>query len=185
MVHGRRGHDDRLLDALGEIDGQPFEGRMWRVVRVGRSVLDGSRGAGRWNPASLSVLYGAEEADGALAEMHYHLNRGQSVFPSRMQHDLFELRVTTKTTLVLADMDALVRLGVDAARYGEMLYGRTQEIADAAAFMGFDGLIAPSARWPCRNIVLFLDAIDLDDVEEIRSDRIDWRAWRARHVEGA
>ena len=158
---------------------------MWRVVRVGRSVLDGSRGAGRWNPASLTVLYGAQEADGAVAEMHYHLNRGQSVFPSRMQHDLFELRIETKETLVLADMDALVRLGVDPARYGEMLYDRSQEIADAAAFMGFDGIIAPSARWQCQNIVLFLDAINLDDIEEVGSDRIDWRAWRAKNVGGA
>lgn len=182
MSSGRRGHDDRLLDALGDIEGKPFEGSMWRVVRVGRSVIDGSRGAGRWNPASLSVLYGAQEANGAVAEIHYHLNRGQSVFPSKMQHDLFELRVRTSETLMLADMEALSSLGVDSARYGEMLYGRTQDIADAAAFMGFDGIMAPSARWQCQNIILFLDAIDLDDIEEISSERIDWRAWRAKNV---
>ena len=182
MVPARRSHDDRLLDALGKIDGEPFEGTMWRVVRMGRSVLDGSRGAGRWNPASLTVLYGAQEADGAIAEIHYHLNRGQSVFPSRMQHHLFELRVKTNEMLVLANMSALAGLGVDAAHYGEMLYNCTQDIAAAAAFMGFDGIIAPSARWKCSNIVLFLDAVDLDDIEEIHSDPVNWRAWRAKSV---
>jgi RES domain-containing protein len=184
MVGGRRALDDRLLDALGEIEGQPFQGPMWRVVRSGRSVLDGSRGAGRWNPATLSVLYGAQEADGALAEMHYHLTRGQSVFPSRMQHNLFELRIKTKQTLILADMDQLTRLGIEERRCREMLYDRTREIAAAAAFMGFDGIIAPSARWACQNIVLFLDALDLDDIEEVGSEPIDWNAWRAKHVSG-
>jgi RES domain-containing protein len=181
MAAARRRHDDRLLDALAEIDPEPFAGTMWRVVRAGRPPLDGSRGSGRWNPASLSVLYGAQEADGAVAEMHFHLSRGQSVFPSRMQHLLFELRVRTARTLVLADMDALGRLGVVPDRYGEILYDRTQEIADAAFFMGYDGIIAPSARWPCRNIVLFLDRIDIEGIEELSSGPIDWSAWRRRN----
>lgn len=185
MASGRRGHDDRLLDALGEIDPQPFEGTMWRVVRAGRLVVDGSRGSGRWNPASLSVLYGAQEADGALAEMHFHLNRGQPVFPSRIEHDLFELRVKMTGSLVLADMSMLVKLGVASEEFNQMLYGRTQEIADAAFFMGYDGIIAPSARWKCQNIILFLDKIDLDDVEEVRSERIDWSAWRTKNVSSA
>lgn len=184
MAGGRRPLDDRLLDALGEIAGEAFQGTMWRVVRSGRPILDGSRGAGRWNPATLSVLYGASEADGALAEMHYHLTRGQSVLPSRIQHDLFELRIATTQTLVLADMKQLVRLGIEERRYREMLYDRTQEVAAAAAFMGFDGLIAPSARWDCQTIVLFLDALDLDAIKEVGSERIDWPAWRAKHVTG-
>jgi RES domain-containing protein len=179
---GGRAHDDRLLDALGEIEGEPFQGAMWRVVRAGRSVLDGSRGAGRWNPATLSVLYGAEAPDGALAEMHYHLARGQSVFPSRMQHDLYELRIATKQTLVLADMQQRARLGIEERRYREMLYERTQEVGAAAAFMGFGGIIAPSARWDCQTIVLFLDAFDLDDIEVVGSERINWNAWRAKQI---
>lgn len=157
---------------------------MWRVVRTGRPVLDGSRGSGRWNPASLSVLYGSQEADGAVAEVHFHLSRGQSVFPSRMRHDLHELKIRTAETLVLADMDALGRLGVVPARYGEILYDRTQEIADAACFMGFDGIIAPSARWACRNIVLFLDKFDPGGVEEVGATPIDWSAWRMKHARG-
>ena len=158
---------------------------MWRVVRKGRSVLDGSRGSGRWNPTNLSVLYGSREADGAIAEIHFHLNRGQSVFPSRMRHNLCELRIRTKEMLVLADMGALSRLGVIPTRYAEILYDRTQEIADAASFMGFDGIIAPSARWDCQNIVLFLDNIDLDDIEEVGATSIDWTKWRMTHLKSA
>lgn len=126
----------------------------------------------------MSVLYGAAVADGAIAEIHFHLNRGESVFPSRMRHDLFALSVRTRQTLVLADMGQLRQLGVEDSRYRELLYTRTQEIAAAAAFLGFDGLIAPSARWDCQNIVLFLDAIDLAEVRTVSTQPVDWKVWR-------
>jgi RES domain-containing protein len=177
-VNRRRALDDRLLDLVGGIDGQAFEGSMWRVVRKGRDVLDGSRGSGRWNTSEMSVLYGAAIPDGAIAEIHFHLSRGETVFPSRMRHDLFELKVKAQQTLVLADMDQLRRLGVEDSRYRELLYTRTQEIAAAAAFLGFDGLIAPSARWDCQNLILFLDAIDLEEVRTVSTEPVDWKAWR-------
>ena len=178
MGRRHRALDDRLLDLLGEIEGKPFEGTMWRVVRTGRSEIDGSRGAGRWNTSDMSVLYGAAEADGAIAEINFHLSRGQSVFPSKMTHDLFELTVKASQTLVLANMDQMRKLGVQESRYRELLYDRTQEIAAAAAFMGFDGLISPSARWNCNNIVLFLDHIDLEQVQMKSVQPIDWKKWR-------
>ena len=155
---------------------------MWRVVRTGRDVLDGSRGSGRWNTTEMSVLYGAEKRDGAIAEIAFHLGRGQSVFPSRMKHDVFELTVATRQTLFLADMEQLQRLGVDQRRYRELLYDRTREIAAAAAFLGFDGLIIPSARWDCRNIVLFLDAIELEDIRTVSVEPVDWKAWRQNNA---
>lgn len=174
----RRSLDDRLLDLVGAIEGTPYDGAMWRVVRTGRDVLDGSRGSGRWNTTEMSVLYGAAERDGAIAEIHFHLNRGQSVFPSRMSHDLFELSVEAKEALVLADMDQLEKLGVESGRYRELLYTRTQEIGAAAAFLGFDGLIVPSARWDCRNIILFLNAVDLEEVRTVSVQPVDWKEWR-------
>ena len=174
----RRALDDRLLDVVGAFEGQPFDGTMWRVVRTGRDVLDGSRGSGRWNTSEMSVLYGAAEQNGAIAEINFHLNLGQSVFPSRMRHDLFELAVKARRTLMLADMEQLKRLGVDDSRYRELLYTRTQEIGAAAAFLGFDGLIVPSARWNCQNIILFLDVIDLEEIRTISSQPVNWKAWR-------
>lgn len=174
----RRALDDRLLDLVGAIEGKPFDGAMWRVVGTGRDVLDGSRGSGRWNTSEMSVLYGAVDRDGAIAEINFHLSRGQSVFPSRMRHDLFELGVRAHQTLVLADMEQLKRLGVDDSRYRELLYNRTQEIGAAASFLGFDGLIVPSARWSCQNIVLFLDAINIEDVRTISVQPVDWKIWR-------
>lgn len=181
MAEGRRGHDDRLLDALAELDGRAFEGAVWRVVREGRSVVDGSRGAGRWNPSDLSVLYTAKNPDGAVAEIHFHLNRGQSVFPSKMRHNLHELNIKTDKTLILASMADLVTLGVEEAKYSSLLYSRTQEIAAAAAFMGFDGVIAPSARYDGDILVLFLDSFNLENIDVVSRAPVDWADWRARN----
>ena len=82
---------------------------------------------------------------------------------------------------MVADITQLVALGVDETRYHQMLYERTQEIADAAAFIGFDGIIAPSARWPCKIIVLFLDSFRLENIEIVRETPIDWKAWRTKN----
>ena len=41
-------------------------------------------------------------------------------------------------------------------RYESVNYHRTQEIGAAVAFLGCDGLMVPSARWDCENLVLFI-----------------------------
>jgi hypothetical protein len=80
--------------------------------------------------------------------------------------------------LRLADMRALANLGVEEARYQEVLYGRTQEVGDAAFFLGFDGIIAPNARWPCLNLILFTERLGPDDLSALASKPVDVRAWR-------
>ena len=134
---------------------------------------------GRWSPGHFDVLYTSLEPDGARAEIYFHLSR-QPVFPSGLRYWLYELKVRTRETLRLANMDALLRLGVEEARYRENLYDRTQAISDAAQFMGFDGLIVPNARWNCLNLVLFVDAVNLDEIEHERESEIDWIEWRGR-----
>jgi hypothetical protein len=46
-----------------------------------------------------------------------------------------------------------------------MDYARTQAIGDAAYFLGFDGLIVPSARSRFLNFVLFDTRIDATDAQ--------------------
>ncbi len=80
----------------------------------------------------------------------------------------------------LADLPTLARLGVDTDRYADRDYSRTQPIAEAAFFLGFDGLIAPSARWRCLNFVLFTERIAPQQIEVLSTEckPIDWRLWR-------
>ena len=72
--------------------------------------------------------------------------------------------------------------GVEAEKYSGVLYEKTQIIADAAAFLGFDGIIAPNARWKCLNLIIFSDRISPQDLALRSSTLIDWDVWKRKHV---
>ena len=74
----------------------------------------------------------------------------------------------------------MIPLGVEPARYREILYGPTQAIADAAYFLGFDSIIAPNARWACNNLIVFSDQIVPENLEVIESSKVDWAEWRKK-----
>jgi RES domain-containing protein len=171
-----RARDLELLDALDRLERIAVADTVWRVVRNGRDPLLCHRSGGRWDAGRFDVLYTAFHPDGAVSEMYFHLSR-QPVFPS-VAFTLNEIEVTTRNTLKFADLRELQEHGVDPAGYPDLLYQRTQEIGDAAAFLGFDGLIAPSARWDCLNLILFCDGLAADDLVLRSSSRIDWARWR-------
>ena len=129
------------------------------------------------------MLYTSFERDGALAEI-FALLSAQPVFPSKIQFVAHRIAIRATRVLRLADFAALAKLGVDTSRYGERIYHRTQEIADAAYFLGFDGVIAPSARWECSVLAAFTQRIPPGDVrlELSEANPIDWAHWRRTHV---
>lgn len=178
---GRRARDPELLDALDTIPRVSFEGDVWRIVREERDVLQGYPAGARWDPGTFDVLYTSLEREGALEEIHFHLSR-QPVFPSKLKSTPHRIAVRTTRTLELADMAALAALGVDAGSYTSLDYTRTQDIGDAAAFLGFDGILAPSARWSCQNLILFTENFGPGDFEIKHSEPVDWQAWRTRRV---
>jgi hypothetical protein len=182
----RRIRDSALIDALESAPFTAFEGTVWRAVREGRDVLLGSNYGGRWDDGTFDVLYTSKMADGAIAKMYFHLSRGQPVIPSKVAFHLYEIRVALRQALELPDLDALARLGVDTARYGALSYlerlqeyPRPQEIAETAHFVGFNGLIAPNARFACLDVILFCDRIRPEDAEMVRDHgAIRWDDWR-------
>jgi RES domain-containing protein len=172
--------DNRLIDALEVFSHAPFEGTVWRVVREGRDPCQCSASGGRWDDGNFEVLYTSLDRDGAVAEMYFHLLRGQPVFPSKVRYKLHELKVELSETLHLP------ALGLDTSRYGQLSYvertqeyPRTQEIAEVAHFLDCDGLVVPSARWSCSNLVLFCDRLGPDAIEAGRDHGIiDWASWQ-------
>jgi RES domain-containing protein len=171
--------DPALLDALDSFHKVPYTGETWRVVRAGRDPLQGSASGGRWDPTLFDVLYTSLALDGAVAEVHFHLSR-QPVFPSRIRYRSHRIKVRTEKTLRLPNLPSMVSFGVDPARYREILYEPTQAIGDAAYFLGFDSIIAPSARWSCNNLILFTDQIAPANLQIIESSEINWTEWRKK-----
>jgi len=177
----RKARDLRLIDAIDKFKRERFTGTVWRVTREGRDPTLGAPSTTRWCNGTFDVLYASLAEQGALAEMHALLAM-QPVFPSKLRFFLHRLFVRTSQVLRLPDLEILATLGVDTARYGERDYQRTQEIADAAYFLGFDALIARSARWDCLNAVLFTERARPDEIGVVKTnpDPIDWSSWRRR-----
>jgi RES domain-containing protein len=182
MAAIRSARDNRLLDALENLPPEAFAGKAWRIVRDGRDPVQCSAVGGRWDDRTFDVLYTSSNADGAVAEMYFHLRRGQPVMPSRVRYRLFELSVTLSSCLRIASLAELASLGLQTAGFGQLSYAereqeypRSQEIAEAAQFIGRDGIIVPSARsqWP--NIVVFCSPAGPEAVE-VAEDHglVDW-----------
>jgi hypothetical protein len=124
------------------------------------------------------VLYTSLTRDGALAEIGYCLSL-EPVWPSRLEHDIHRIEARTTRTLRFADVTALTPLGVDAARWQTFEYGATQAIAAAAHFLEFDGLVVPSARASCANLVVFLDQVEPRcRFGVVSAEPVNWVAWR-------
>ena len=143
----------------------PFEGTVWRSVRAGQDPLVCGRPGGRWDDGTLDVLYTSETREGAFAERRFHLFQGQPFPPSRVRYEMFELWVSLGAVMRFAGLEALADVGLRVAGYGrlsylerEQEYPRSQEVAEACAFLGADGLRVPNARDSTQsNLIVFCE----------------------------
>jgi RES domain-containing protein len=183
----RRVRDNRLLDAVELLPVEPYTGTVWRIVGDGRDPLRCSRAGGRWDDRTFDVLYTATKADGAAAEMYFHLSRGQPVFPSLLRYRLFELHVKIKDCVRIQTLEELAALGLAVAAFGrlscvdrEKEYPRTQEIAEAANFHERQGLLVPSARSNHPNLVVFCERAAAA-VEVVKDHGVvAWNDWKKK-----
>jgi RES domain-containing protein len=180
--------DPDLLDAIEALDPTGWDGPVWRVVRDGRDPLVCGRGRGRWDDGTFDVLYTSLTDAGAVAEMRYHTARGQPIPPSKVRYRLFELQSAMHRALEFVDLAALEKVGMNTARYGDLAYSNragedafSQRLAEAAHFLGFDGLIVPNARHASLNAVIFCEQAPMDRLS-VTGDRglVDWDEWRDR-----
>jgi hypothetical protein len=173
-------HDLALLDGLSSFDTINFDGEVYRATRTSHDPLAPSTSGGRWALADkLPVLYTSLSFEGAMAELSFHWSQF-SPLPTKPAI-LHRISVRARRTLRLLRSD-LPSLGVDLDRFGETNYQRCQQIGAAIGFLECDGLIAPSARWPCENLVLFTDNHQTSDrLELIRSESIEWQSWARDH----
>lgn len=173
-------HDPDLLDKLSSFKSEPFEGRVFRATRMNLDPTAHSTWGGRWAPKDdYPALYTSMEPDGAIAEISHHW----SLMTPRPTKPimLHTLNVSASQTLKLIRAD-LKALGVDLNHFNELDYTRTQQIGSAVAFLDNDGLIVPSARWECDNLILFENGALKTLLEPVGEPRvIDWQAWCKEH----
>jgi hypothetical protein len=178
-------HDQGLVDQLSSLATERFDGEVFRATRASADPTASSINGGRWGPgakdgADVPVLYTSLKRDGALAEVVSFLAE-QTPIPGPHPLKVSRLGVSTAKTLRLGRAN-LKSLRVDMTRYGERDYSRTQSIGAALAFLELDGLIAPSPRWRCDNLMIFIANHPLNErLEVIDAEEVEWRSWaRAR-----
>ena len=168
--------DAELLDRLSALPTETFSGNVFRATRQNLNPITASISGGRWMPpGGAGVLYTSFAREGALAEMAFHLGQ-QTPRPSKpvMVHTL---SVTCGRALRLVRVD-LRSLGIGDLDYSQLNYLRSQQIGDAAQFLGCDGLIAPCAHWDCDNLMMFPDHMRADALlEVVESEAVDWLQW--------
>lgn len=140
---------------------------VYRCVNKNADPLAPSTNGGRWAPPpqnDVSILYTSLKSDGAVAEKAAFL-LDLTPPPRGVTLRLAEIRVALRKVVTLTDVD-LAKLGVDLERFGTRDYGQTQQIGAALKFLGCDGLVAPSARWDCANLMVYTD--NLTDYDSLR-----------------
>lgn len=173
-------HDPKLLEQLSALPTERFDGEVFRATRASLDPLAPSTSGGRWAPVAdarhqIPVLYTSLEREGALAEVSYHW--GQLTPRPSKPAVVHHLKVATGRTLRLLRTD-LEGVGVDLARFSGRDHPRAQEIGAAVAFLDHDGLIVPSARWDCENLVIFTDNHHPSaELTVMGSEEVDWQAW--------
>ena len=174
--------DPTLLEAIDGLPSTSFEGFVWRVTWVSRDPLAGNEGGGRWSTDnSFETLYTSLEPNGALSEIYFHLSRAPVFSSSRM--NLNQLHVSLDHVLRLKKQD-LHDLGVEDPLALRAEYSTTQPLGAAAHMLDYQGLIVPSARWDCENLILFMDRICLETQLKVTEYKeINGPAWRESHCE--
>ncbi|MFO6429236.1 RES family NAD+ phosphorylase [Erythrobacter sp. W302b] len=172
-------HDPELVEKLAEFDPEPFNGQVWRATGYSRDPMAFSYNGGRWAPPSSitsnPVLYTSFDKEGAIHEMASWM--ALLTPPPSKPIKVHSLSVAARSVVALS-LPNLASLGVDVQNYERRNYAamdefppsKSQEIGAALSFLGVDGLIVPSARFACNNLILFDNQnnqieIDVDDAE--------------------
>lgn len=174
-------HHPELLDKLSEFRETQFADYVYRCTGLTTDPMAFSYSGGRWSPVETSdggfpVLYTSLDRQGALAEVASYLLELSPV--PKMPLKVTKLSITAEKVLRLAEAD-LRRLDVNTSEYTHRNYSRTQKIGAAINFLGFDGFLVPSARWPAENLIICGDGRNLERIEESGSEQVDWPEWHS------
>lgn len=153
--------DIQLIDQIEALPTETFTGDVFRLVRDGRDPTSCGHPEGRWDDGAFDVLYTATTADGAIAEVRYHLYQQQPFAPDFLAYRMFRIPIGRTEVINLLDHELLSKLGVNLKTWGKSDYVsrgeeylRTQEIAAIATFHEIEGLLVRSARSPDSNLVI-------------------------------
>jgi RES domain-containing protein len=164
-MSSHRPFEPELLDALEDADIGPWQGTAWRQVFEGTPPLRPNQRGARWNPQDTEALYCALDPLTASAEIDYLVSL-QPV-PITKRRVIHELAVGLKRVADLSTDAALKTAGLSIDVINANGVDECRRIGAACAWLGFDGLLVPSARSDGTNLVVFVTNLDPDSAVEV------------------
>ncbi|HUH67872.1 MAG TPA: RES family NAD+ phosphorylase [Mycobacterium sp.] len=153
-------HDPVLLDQIERLGTQRFEGHVWRhMFNDHPPELSNTRGA-RWNPPGVAAIYTSLAPATALAEARHAIDI-QPVRPKPRRRVLYELLITLDSAVDLTT-ERYKEVGLTELDLGADDFSPCQRVGGAVAWLGYDGIIVPSARANGGNVVILVDSVAPD-----------------------
>jgi RES domain-containing protein len=148
--------DQDFLDALEAVESQSWGGEAWRFVLGETDPFQPNTRGARWNPPDTAALYTSLEKTTVLAELD-HVRHLQTPPLRRELFVLHTIRTQVTKMLDLSDRDLLARLGIDDSELSSDNQIACRRVGGAAAWLGHDGILVPSARADGMNLVVFVN----------------------------
>lgn len=165
-------HDPGLLDALEALGASAYEGVVWRHMFNEHPPELANTGGARWNPAGIAAVYTSEASQTALEEAQRAIDI-QPLRPKARRRVLYELRVQLSQVVDLTGGRHLA-VGLTNDDLTSDDFTHCQTVGAAVAWLGYDGILVPSARHQGRNVVILIDALDPDTaLERLHQSEVD------------
>jgi RES domain-containing protein len=133
-----------MLDLLQSAAVPEWEGTVYRHMFGPQPPARANTGGARWNEPNLAAIYTSCERETALAEAEYYISL-QPLRP-RARRTLFTIHVSLRKVIDLTPSGLLARLDIPDNVLAAMDHTPCRTIGAAVNWLGYIGLLVPSAR---------------------------------------
>jgi RES domain-containing protein len=166
----------RLPELAERVDGlgaSEFDGPAYRHVSAGTKPRSGTGArihGGRWNPPdSFATLYLGLSRGTVIAEWRRAASREGLALEDFLPRVLFEFHVTVSGVVDLRREEAQAAVSLSRADLTGVDQHPCQRVGEAVHYLGYEGLLAPSATREGEILVLYPENLRADSYLEIRS----------------
>jgi RES domain-containing protein len=137
-----------LLQALDDLGAVPWSGEAYRETAPQYPAISGSGASaigGRWNPVGVSTIYLATPVEACVAEFMRRAKGQARGVQSFLPRDLHVISVRELQVVDLTGERARVSVGIRLVDIEDVDRSACQQVGEAAHYLGFQGVLAPSA----------------------------------------
>lgn len=168
--------EDDVVQRVNDLGPSTWSGTTYRYTTTGRDPRSGEgarRFGGRWNPRdTFPVNYLAQPVATCMGELERTAAAAGTQASSRIRAglSLHTLQATALEVLDLTEPSALNHVGLDAEDLTDEDWTACQAVGHAAHFLGYDGVLAPSATGTGLVIAAFEARLGQGQLEVVTSE---------------